>query len=378
MIHQYLHLTKRVLLSNVKRLASPYKLTFAITYRCNSRCKTCNIWKRKVTNELSKDEIKCFFQNSNDFHWIDLTGGEPSLRKDFVDICEAIHRRSKNLVLLHFPTNGYLTDKIVNDVKEIRKMGSSYKIAITVSTDGDERLNDEIRGVKGAWKRQIETFIRLREIENVITVLGMTLSPLNFDKFEMTFNSVKNVLPWVTVKDFHISLMNYSDIFYDNMDQKNLISDPIERKKVVEGIIQSTELYTRMMGIPENPRSLLEHLFLKRAKGYFRTGKTPLPCHALKSSCFIDPTGQVYPCITFDQPLGNLRDHNYELEKIWNSESAKRLQKKIWNLKCPQCWTGCDGYQTIMGNLIHLFRNNSSRVTVQGVARFLERLGRNP
>jgi hypothetical protein len=36
------------------------------------------------------------------------------------------------------------------------------------------------------------------------------------------------------------------------------------------------------------------------------------------------------------------------------------LQKKIWDFKCPQCWTGCDGYQSIMGNLIYLFRNNTS------------------
>ena len=366
MIHQYLNLTRRVLLSNLGRLSAPYKLTFAVTYRCNSRCKTCNIWKRKPADELSTEEIEQFFRNSDGFSWIDLTGGEPSLRKDFVGICEAIHRHSKNLLLLHFPTNGYLTNKIVNDVEEIRRMASSYRIVITVSTDGDERLNDEIRGIKGAWRSQIETFAKLREMKDVITVFGMTLSPLNFDKFAATLDSVKDVLPWVTPKDFHISLMNYSDIFYDNMDQKRLIRDPLQRKKVVEGIIQSTELYTRMIGIPRDPRALLEHLFLKRAKGYFRTGKTPLPCHALKSSCFIDPTGQVYPCITFNRPLGNLRDHDYDLGKIWRSEAAKRLQRRIWHLKCPQCWTGCDGYQTIMGNLIRLFNTSKHQDGLNG------------
>ena len=361
MISRYLQLAKRVLLSNVKRLAFPYKLTFAITYRCNSRCKTCNIWKRRVTNELSKEEIKRFSQKSNEFMWIDLTGGEPSLRKDLVDICEAVYRYNEKLVLLHFPTNGYLTKKIVGDVNAIRGMDSGSKLVITVSIDGDERLNDEIRGVKGAWKRQIETFVRLREIEGVTPVFGMTLSPFNFDKFEMTFKSVKQVLPWVTVEDFHISLMNYSDVFYDNMEQKNLIADPMEKRRVIEGILRSTELYTCWSGTPKDPRALLENLFLKRAKSYFKTGRTPLPCHALKSSCFIDPTGEVYPCITFNRPLGNLRDSDYDLRRIWHSEKAKGLQKKIWDLKCPQCWTGCDGYQTIMGNLIHLFRNNTSR-----------------
>ena len=355
MIQQYLHLTKQVVLSNFRRLSFPYKLTFAITYRCNSRCKTCNIWKKKSTNELSAEEIGLFFKNSNDFSWIDLTGGEPSLRKDFVDICETIHRYTSNLVLLHFPTNGYLTNKIVNDVKEIRKMGSSYRILITVSTDGDEQLNDEIRGINGAWKRQIETFIKLREIKNVETVFGMTLSPFNYDRFQTTFAAIKQVIPWITAKDFHISLMNYSEIFYDNMEQKEHMKDPAKRKQILVGMMQSAEHYKRMIGIPKNPRTILEHAFSKRAESYLKTGKTPLPCHALKSSCFIDPRGEVFPCITFNHSLGNLRDYNYTLEKIWNLEATRALQKQITGFKCPQCWTGCDGYQTIMGNLIRFF-----------------------
>jgi radical SAM protein with 4Fe4S-binding SPASM domain len=205
--------------------------------------------------------------------------------------------------------------------------------------------------------------VRLREIEGVVAVFGMTLSPFNFDKFAMTFASIRAVFPWVTIKDFHISLMNYSGIFYNNMDQKELIRNIRERRRVAEGIIESTEMYTRMVGVPKNPRSLLEYLFLKRAKGFFKTGKTPLPCHALRSSCFIDPTGEVYPCITFNRSLGNLRDHDYDLRRMWNSPAAKRLQKKVWRLECPQCWTGCDGYQTIMGNLIHLFDNASSQAS---------------
>lgn len=355
MIPQYLNLASAVMLSNVKRLSFPYKLTFAVTYRCNSRCKTCNIWKRKAVDELSKEEIELFFKNSNHFSWIDLTGGEPSLRKDFVDLCTTISKHCSNLLLLHYPTNGQVTDKIVSDAKKIRSLKSSYKVIITVSTDGDEPLNDEIRGVKGAWKKQIETFKQLHDINQLEAVIGMTLSPLNYDTFEKTYTSIKAVLPWLTPKDFHISLMHYSENFYDNWELKDSLLNHTEQKKSIDGMIQSIQQYRRMLGIPANPRSLLEYHFLKRAEPYLKTGKTPLPCHALKSSCFIDPTGEVYPCINFNYPLGNLREYNYDLRKIWNLETTKRLQKKIWNLECPQCWTGCEAYQTIMGNLGRFF-----------------------
>ena len=355
MIGQYLHLANNIFLSNCKRLSFPYKLTFAVTYRCNSRCKTCNIWKKKDNDELTKEEIELFFNNANNFSWIDLTGGEPSLRKDFSDICTIIHQQCKQLALLHFPTNGYLTEKIVRDTETIRATGSPFKTIITVSTDGNEALNDDIRGIKGAWKRQIETLKSLHAIDGVEAVAGMTLSPFNFDQCESTYKSIKKVLPWFTPKDFHISLMNYSENFYDNWEQKKQGLSPLKQDIIQEGMIESTKRYNRMIGIPKDPRALLEYLFNKRAERFLRTGTTPLPCHALKSSCFIDPTGEVYPCITFNHPLGNLRNYNYDLKKIWNLETTKSLQKKIWKGSCPQCWTGCDGYQTIMGNLTRLF-----------------------
>ncbi len=43
-----------------------------------------------------------------------------------------------------------------------------------------------------------------------------------------------------------------------------------------------------------------------------------MPCHALRASCFIDPWGVVYPCITYSRPLGRLRDTGMRLEPIWN------------------------------------------------------------
>jgi len=351
---KYINFSKNIFLSNFKRLTFPYKVTFAVTYRCNSRCKTCNIWAKKTVREMSQEEIESFFKNSNSFSWIDLTGGEPSLRKDFADICETISKYCKNLVLLHFPTNGYLTDKIINDVKRIQSFSSHNKVIITVSIDGDEKLNDEIRGIHGGWKKQIETFVKLRELRNIETVFGITLSPFNFDKFEPTLNSLKNVVPWLTIKDFHISLMNYSEIFYNNLELKDQTSELNDRDKILKTMAQTLKQYNNMIGRPKTPRLFLEYTFLKLAENYLKTGVTPLRCHALKSSCFIDPTGEVYPCITFNQSLGNLRDYGYDLGKIWNLESTKLLQKKIWDLQCPQCWTGCDGYQTILGNLLHL------------------------
>ena len=162
----YAALATRADRANVGRLPFPMKLTFCITYWCNYKCQTCNIWKMKPRDELTLDEIRRFFSVSNRFSWIDVTGGEVSLRKDFVDICESITTNCKELLLLHYPTNGYLTDKIVRDTREVARM-QHEKLIITVSCDGDEAMNDKIRGIEGGWRRQIETFRQLREIPGV-------------------------------------------------------------------------------------------------------------------------------------------------------------------------------------------------------------------
>src|SRR5262245_57799479 len=121
---RYAALAGRALEANVRRPDHPFKLTFCLTYWCNYRCETCNIWKMQPRDELRLDEIRTFFRKSRRFLWVDLTGGEPWLRKDFVDICEAVTSNSPRLVLLHFPTNGYLTDKIVAGTREIARMGA--------------------------------------------------------------------------------------------------------------------------------------------------------------------------------------------------------------------------------------------------------------
>ena len=181
-LRTYAALAWKAFEANVRRLDHPFKLTFCITYWCNYKCQTCNIWKMKPRDELKLEEIQEFFKKSRDFLWVDLTGGEVTLRKDFVEVAHAVIEHSPNLLLLHFPTNGYLSDKIVENTRRIMERRPE-KLIITVSTDGDEAMNDEIRGIEGGWQRQMETFRRLREIPGVEVVLGMTLSSKNVDHF---------------------------------------------------------------------------------------------------------------------------------------------------------------------------------------------------
>ncbi len=344
-IAPYAALAARAVEANFRRPTHPYKLTFCITFWCNYKCQTCNIWKMKPRDELSLDEIREFFHRSPRFLWVDLTGGEVWLRKDFVQVCEALTTECKNLVLLHFPTNGYLTDKIVAGTREIRKMAAE-RLIITVSTDGDEAMNDEIRGIEGGWRRQIETFRRLREIPGVQVVLGMTLSKKNVDHFPQAFAAAKREIPDLHYEDFHVNVVHESEHYLGNTDLG------LRRSVDARALASAAEAYGRLRGPARHPVAFLERAYLKRVRRYLETGETPMRCHALRSSCFVDSWGNVYPCTIYDKKVGSLRESGYDLAAIWNTPAAAALQQEIWESQCPNCWTPCEAYQSILGNVL--------------------------
>lgn len=333
----------RVAAATFARLHAPLKLNWCLTYWCQYRCQTCNIWKRKPEDELTTREITDVVANTPSPSWLDLTGGELFLRPDIGEVMETIVSRWRSIVVLHFPTNGFLTDRIVEVTRSIA--GRVPTLIVTVSLDGDEALNDRIRGIKGGYQRQVETFRRLRELRDVRAVFGMTLSALNTGRFEDTFAAVRRDCPGLEIEDVHLNVAQTSDHYYGNGDAAAIVP----RKAAVRNEIAR---YAALKGPPRSVADWVERRYLQHLDTYLVTGQSPLKCHALRSSCFIDPWGTVYPCITYDRPLGSLRASGYRLLEIWNDRETTRVQNEIWNGQCPQCWTACEAYQTILGHAL--------------------------
>jgi MoaA/NifB/PqqE/SkfB family radical SAM enzyme len=330
-----------LLRATASRPPSPLKLNLCLTYWCQYRCKTCNIWQRKPSDELTTDEIAALVRKNPGVNWVDLTGGEIFLRPDIDDIFDAIISGWTRLAILHFPTNGFLTDGIVRRVTRLAGR-SSARLIVTVSVDGDEALNDRIRGIQGGFRRQMETFRQLREIPGVTAALGMTLSTENSGQFDRTFAACARECPGLTVNDVHLNVAQRSGHYYGNQDLDIVPESRTARAEM--------KRYRGLRSMSVSPRQLLEHAYLRNLDVFLESGLTPMPCHALRASCFIDPWGVVYPCITYSRPLGSLRDTGMCLEPIWNASETVRLQEEIWKGSCPQCWTACEAYPSILGN----------------------------
>ena len=174
--------------------------------------------------------------------------------------------------------------------------------------------------------------------------IGYTISPYNIGHLKETFEEIKKFIPDIKLKHFHINIYHESDIYYNNVGQ--IDTGKNYYKKLKEEIKEFTK-YKRGL----SPVFYLERRYLGLVENYLDTEKSPLPCRALSSSCFIDPYGNVYPCTTYNVKLGNIRETNFKLKKIWDSQKSNEIRRAIREGRCPGCWTPCEAYQTILGNL---------------------------
>ncbi len=334
--------------SNFKRLRRPYKLNFAVTYRCQSRCINCNIWKARPSDELTLDEITKFAKKNGFFEWIGLTGGEPFLREDFPDIVRAFRDGSRHLYLVTAPTNSLCgASHIESAVKEVLELGIP-KFVITVSLDGYKGLHDRIRGVPNNYEKAIGIFKMLKELHkscrNLGFVFGYTLSMSNKGEFEKTFQAVKGEIPDITYNDFHINLAQTSENYYKNSSTQ-ISACGEDAAQELQGILSRRRFSL-------NPVSALDTMFLKKLVYFAKTGKSPMRSRSLEASLFMDSSGNVYPSIMSNISVGNVRAAGFDLMRIWDGERAKQVRESIANGEEPQHWTSCEAYQALLGNVL--------------------------
>ena len=338
-----LRFLKSIVLSNIGRLRFPFKISFAVTYHCNFKCRMCNIWKKnEKTRELSLEEINTFFKRAPDASWIGITGGEPFLRDDLLQICENIIGNSKKLSTLHFATNGYLSTTITHTARYLRKKYKKLNLAFSISIDGPPHAHDRIRGKEGAWNNATHTFLELKNIPDVDTHIGFTLSAHNTGLFKDTYLTIKSLLPSLAFNDFNVNVFQKSGFYYDNEEMPDLEAAKLERE------IKEILLMDRG-GI--SIKSFLRRVYLKLYPRYCKTKQSPLKCQAFSSTCYLDPYGNLFPCIAYKKNALNIRSLKDDFYSFWNSPDAKTLAYECSQNNCPGCWSPCDAFSAIAGFL---------------------------
>jgi MoaA/NifB/PqqE/SkfB family radical SAM enzyme len=287
---------------------------------------------------MTPAEIGAFLAAAPSIRWVNLTGGEPSLREDLVSIVEEVRRALPRLAVLSFPTTGQRTESIVDSTRRIAALGIP-RFFVSVSVEGPPALHDELRGRAGAFDRAVATLRALREVPGVRSFLGMTLSDKNARLVPDTLRALRDRMPGLGWGDLHFNAFTLSPHYYSNLECG--ISPPTG---IAEAIAPALRARERSL----DPADRIEATYLRLLPRYLETGRSPIPCRSLRASVFVTAEGDVYPCTVWSRRLGNVLERPlYEVLDTAESEAARRT---IARDACPGCWSPCEAHPTIVAS----------------------------
>jgi MoaA/NifB/PqqE/SkfB family radical SAM enzyme len=305
----------------------PINYTVSLLYTCNSRCSTCNIWKKKAKNLSVEEYRKIFRKIGRAPYWITFSGGEPFLRQDIVEIVTSIYELSRPRII-NIPTNGLLVNTIVEKTAAIAKACPKAQIIINVSIDGIENQHDEIRNVPGNYKKAVSTFHKLKALRlpNLNVGIHTVISKFNSEAFSSIAGTLMKLEP-----DSYITEIAEERIELDTVASE-VTPNLIAYKSAVDYLIHriKNEKFKGMNKITMAFR--IEYYNL--VKRIMRDETQVIPCYAGVASVQIAPDGDVWSCCIKAKALGRLRKTDYDFKHIWYSAEAELERRSIHKKEC--------------------------------------------
>jgi MoaA/NifB/PqqE/SkfB family radical SAM enzyme len=287
---------------------------------------------------MSPEEIANIFKQLRKVDVFRITGGEPFLRDDLDEVVNQVEAVNPP-ELVHFTTNGLLTERIV---KAMDRIGPIEKVHIKVSIDSVGEAYDKIRGVKGAYEKAMKTvrsLVDLRErkplhvgvnqaivsedeidsyykLKEILGELGVPIYPsIAFDATNSLYSKIEMVDPALSFKPFgefsKEKLREFFKVLLEDGKKVNNFQERLVDRYHVGGL-QNRLVEGKMK---PNPR-----------------------CVALNDHLRILPNGDVPVCLYNGRIVGNLREESFE--SIWFGEKIK--PHRNWVRKCEGCWQSCE------------------------------------
>jgi radical SAM protein with 4Fe4S-binding SPASM domain len=307
------------------RPSAPYRMDLAITYRCNNDCSHCYNARPRDYPELSTSH----WHQILDRLWkigiphVVFTGGEPTLRQD---LPELIKHAEQNGQITGINTNGRrLSDP--EYVESLVKAGLDH-VQITLESH-DPLIHNAMVQSKGAWNQTVAGIRNVLETPLYVmtnTTMLTTNSPHMPETLEF--------LAKIGVPTVGLNALIYSGhglTVNSGLAEADLSSLLNTARVIIAEHHQRLIWYTPTQYCNFDPTQL--ELGVKG-------------CTAALYNMCIEPNGDVIPCQSYYQSLGNILSSNWK--NIWNHELAIRLRdRKGIPDKCnncvllPECGGGC-------------------------------------
>lgn len=339
----------------------PIQIFLEVTYRCNLQCSICQFLPlitsdsgKLEENELSSSELIKVIDSIPKWALITITGGEPFIRKDIMDVLIYASQRHK----VHIITNGtLLTDEMLQQLVQLgsKSILGNGLIMIGISIEGREYIHEMITGKRGTFNRTINTITRLGVLKREMSK-SFPLVNLATVLTEENLNDIPLLME--VAADLHVNIYSLiaRNIFphYKRLDAdsneslfKEIPPTEINRRIFIQKVKTAIDVAKkRGLEVRLSPHGVKTIYHLLGFYTHHNDLKRFFTCHAPWSKAVISSKGDVMICPNYS--IGNIKE--YPLSTLWNNKISREFRSRLKKEKIfGHCW-GCCMIEEVNGS----------------------------
>ena len=296
---------------------APYRMDFALTYRCDNDCPHCYVERPKDFSEMDTGRWKEALDRLWDIgvpHVV-FTGGEATLREDLVELVEY----AEDLGLI----TGLLTNgRNLGKGGLMERLGEAGLDHVQVTLESHlEEVHDRMVGCPGAFTETVKGIEAAVE-SPVYVITNTTITSLNRDTVVETVDYLHGL---------GLETIAMNGVIYTGGAREGDLGVPEEEMAdiIVEARDRAFSLGMRFIWYTPTRYCQLDPVAL---------GLGPKQCTAAKYNMCVEPNGDVIPCQSYYKPVGNLLDDDWG--KIWDAPLCHSIREREFaGEECRDCDT---------------------------------------
>lgn len=308
----------------------PVLSEIAVTYRCNLRCRFCyaacgcrGAASGAAATELStRDAVRLLdiIRRDAEVPSVSFTGGEPTLRDDLEELVAVATR-------IGLRTN-LITNATLIDADRARRLREAGLASAQVSLEGPAaEVHDGLTGVPGSFDQTMVGLDALRQA-GVHTHTNTTINAANADHMEALVD---------LLADLGLQRMSANLVIPSGSAADLTLQIPYSRiGEIVERVRdRARERGVEFMWYSPTPMCLFNPLAM---------GLGNKSCAACDGLLSVSPAGDVLPCSSYPEPVGNLLRQGFAV--VWSSARAAFFRRKQY---APDACGGCEDFAACAG-----------------------------
>jgi MoaA/NifB/PqqE/SkfB family radical SAM enzyme len=323
-------------------MSFPQSVSLTLTNACNLRCRMCGQWseegymhhrKESLGREMGLADWKRVVDElaAHDIHYVLLRGGEPFLFSGIVELLEYLSGKG---IFTSIDTNGTMLGEYAADIVRIGT------IHLTISVDGPEEVHDDVRGMKGCFRRIKEGLAQINALEQnsgrmISKSINFTISAYS----ARGLGAMPDVARSLSINTISIVPYYYfpEEVGrrYEREMEENLgcpASSWIGFHHESSGV-DFDEFREQFRTYLENLKGVYSFPYMDFSEENYRiwfsdavTPVGPARCTNVEKLIDVQPTGEANFCVDFpDYEIGNVREST--IEEVWNGPRAARFRQ---------------------------------------------------